>query len=489
MQHAVLLMVLVTAVAVQGAVGSFGPATQSVDARMGPHLFVDEFLIAQSSGVTRATQHPKRHLDGPVVGWEQHTTQPYVSVLRDPQSGTFRMWYNAYSGSETAIAYAESDDGQKWKTPKLGLVGSDNRLIVIGRSPEHGSYGVSVLDDRGRDPDPRRRYKLLWWSGTSEPAGVSAAWSADGLVWTQYDGNPVVPYYPGDHPKAAVGVGDIVDLFYDPIRNRYASLLKLHANQSDGWTRSGRAFRRLVGQSISNDFFKWNEPWRVITPQPEDEGKLEFYGAGGTIARGQLLITFVRMLHDDYSPEPGGELTGIGYTTLATSRDGVSWQRQEDVFFDRNPVPGTWDRAMTWVSSALPVGDELFLYYGGYKRGHKVEPERERQIGLVKMPMDRFVALQSMGRKHGTIQTILLHDLDIQRLVLNADAANGTIRVQVREAGGRVAPGLSFDDCVPITGNGLTLPVRWKTGIERLQGEVRLEFEITNSKLFGFEVR
>lgn len=37
---------------------------------------------------------------------------------------------------------------------------------------------------------------------------------------------------------------------------------------------------------------------------------------------------------------------------------------------------------MTWADCQLVVGDEMFIYYGGYARGHKVERFTERQIGL-----------------------------------------------------------------------------------------------------------
>jgi len=499
-----------TPVTVTTKIAKARPAVEPVDLRSGPQLFMDDHLIAKSDGVDKVTQHPQRFLGRPVLGWEQHTTQPYVTVLRDPQSGKFRMWYNHGAGKDCAIAYAESDDGVQWTAPRLDLVGPDNRLFIIGRSAEHGSYGVSVIDDGPNAVDPQKRYKLTWWSGVTEPAGVSVAWSPDGLHWTPYEKNPVLPYYPTDDHRAALGTGDIVDLFYDPIRRHYSALFKLHAIKADGWSagpRAGTAFRRLVGQSHSDDFLNWTIPWRVMIPEPRDEGQLEFYSSGGTIARGPVLITFIRMLHDDYSPEPGmlddhGKTTGIGYTTLATSRDGEHWERHDDIFFDRAPEKDAWDHAMTWVGSSLPVGDELYLYYGGYQRGHKIEPTKERQIGLVKMTMDRFIAREARGEKPCTLLTapLAVRAGNGSRFVVNADASRGRIRVQVREMTGQVIPGYSFDDCAPISGDGIRLPVEWTTNVNgemqpgiidlaRLNDQtVRLEFEITNAKLFAFEL-
>jgi hypothetical protein len=468
-------------------------AAAPIDLSRGPQLFIDDELIAASKGLKKVTQHPQRFLDGPVLGANEHTTQPYVTVLRDAEFGRFRMWYNHDIGPEAAIAYAESDDGVKWTLPKLDLLGPDNRLFKIGRSKDNGSFGVSVVDSGAKASDPARRYTMMWWSGIASPPGACIAFSPDGIHWTPHDGNPVLPYYAHEHPRVAIGVGDITDLFHDPIRNRFAALFKLHANEADGWTpgpRAGKAFRRLVGASYSDDATHWAEPWRVITPHPLDKGLLEFYSAGGTIARGPLLISFIRMLHDDYSPEPGGEPTGIGYTTLATSRDGVHWRRHDDIFFDRNPQPGTWDRAMTWVGSSVIVGDEIYLYYGGYARGHKVEPTKERQIGLAKMPLDRFVSIEPENRSAATLTTapLRLPDNDSQ-MIVNADASNGRLRAQVRNDKGVVLSGFAFDDCSPITSNGLRTSLKWSDGKPLPKGKViQLEFELTNAKLYAFDI-
>ena len=43
---------------------------------------------------------------------------------------------------------------------------------------------------------------------------------------------------------------------------------------------------------------------------------------------------------------------------------------------------------MTWIGACLPVGDEVFLYYGGYARGHKVESTTERQLGMARLRKD-----------------------------------------------------------------------------------------------------
>ena len=80
------------------------PAAEPVAIGQEPQLFVDNYLIAEHNGLIRRTHSPRRAHDRPILGWEQGTTQPYVTVVRDPQTQKFRMWYNKNIGEGCAIA-------------------------------------------------------------------------------------------------------------------------------------------------------------------------------------------------------------------------------------------------------------------------------------------------------------------------------------------------------------------------------------------------
>ena len=72
---------------------------------------------------------------------------------------------------------------------------------------------------------------------------------------------------------------------------------------------------------------------------------------------------------------------------------------------------------------------------------------------------------------------------------MNADAAGGRIRVQLRNAQtGEVLPGMGFADCEPLTADGLRQQVRWRhIGLTDAAGKVvRLEFELRDADLFAF---
>ena len=432
----------------------------------GPHLFVDDFLIEQSSNLVRTVNAPKRALDKPVVtGPEDKNWQPYVSVVRDPGTRRFRMWYDVHTkGKGSHLGYLESDDGVRWLRPHQVL--ADPAQII---------FGASVIDEGPGSRDPEYRYRFLWWT-----SGMWLAHSPDGERWTTDRAGPVL-----------TGMSDITSLARDPIRNRYLAVFGMPSTKEDGYKggtpNAPEGFRRCVGQSASPDGVKWDPPRRIFKPDERDEGITEFYSIGGLVARGGLLIGLLKVLRDDLPCDPDGPRQGIGYTVLAWTRDGENWQRDREPFFNRNPEKRSWDHAMAWGDCQLLVGDELFIYYGGYARGHKVALDTERQIGLLRMPRDRYVC-RVAGNQEGMLRTPLVK-LGGETMTLNVDAPKGVVRVQVRGTDGKPLPGFAFADCEPVSADALAAPLRWKRPLSALRGQsVRLEFALRDARLFGFEL-
>jgi hypothetical protein len=189
-------------------------------------------------------------------------------------------------------------------------------------------------------------------------------------------------------------------------------------------------------------------------------------------------------LHDTQRP-----FAGLGYTVLGWSHDGESWKRDTEAFLDRNPQPGTWDRAMTWADSQVVVGDFVFLYYGGYRWGHKAEQRTERQIGFAHMPRDRYVALTA-GEAQGSVRTAA-DTLRASGLTVNArvDLDGGELRVRVVDGTGKVYPGFDWQDCEVVKGDRVAHPVRWKADLSTLTGQpVRFEFSLKRARLYAFDL-
>ena len=447
---------------------------QPIRLSAGPQLFIDDHLIAHQARLERTIPHPVR-LPSPVVtGPEDHNFQPFFSVVRDARTQRFRIWYGvpatSLAPSPSRLAYMESEDGVSWQRPHRVLENPGGLEI---------RFGASVLDEGPDFPDPTKRFKFGWNWGNfqaaapiASDAGLMVAVSSDGFTWTPISKNsPVVAH---NH--------DINNIYFDPIRKRYLATLSTYLPAPDG-----KGKRRLPIQCFSADLIHWSEPWPVIVPDEKDEGEFQYYAMSGYLARGGLLVGFAKVLRDDLPADAGGAVGGIGYSVLTWSRDGVHWQRDRTPFLDRNPVPGSWDHAMSWVDCQLVVGDETFLYYGGYARGHKVERWTERQIGLARMPRDRYVG-RLAGPEAGTLRTPTLL-LEAPALTVNAKV-EGELRVRILNPDGQPIAGFDWSDCTPVRGDGVEQSVRWSKSLDQLLGQpAQLEFTLQQGELYGFELR
>lgn len=443
------------------------PDTEPVYLVRGPHLFIDDYLIADSNNTQRVVNVPRRtpEIPNPIVtGKEDGCFQPYMTILQDPATGRFRIWYGGRASDSMAdshINYMESNDGIHWERPARTL-----------QDPAPIQFGVSVVVRGPEYGIPAQRYAFAWW----RDGGFKVATSPDGLVWTPIASAPLIYH---NH--------DITGLHYDPLFGRYVATVSVYRT-GPAW--SGN--RRITMHSFSTDLLHWTPPHHVVLPDDSvDEGETQFYAMDGYLRRGNLLIGMVKVLRDDLkadNPPDPPEAYGVGYTSLAWSRNGKTWTRDTAHFFDPDPQKGVWDHAHAWIDEQVPAGDEVYLYYGGYARGHKVNRFEERQIGLVTIKRDRYAGREA-GPEPGLIRTPLLR-VEGDGITLNADAPNGEIRVQVCAPDGQPLPGFSFDECAPITADALDAPVTWPRPFRELSGSpLRLEFQLRNATLYAFGIR
>lgn len=443
------------------AAAATAPPDGPVTLGSGPHLLLDEYLIESSQGVTRRVTCPPRDAGVPnplVTGPEDLCFQPYFTVSRSPETGKYRIWYGAWrddqSMSRSHIAYLESDDGVHWKRPA--------RIL---KDPAEIQFGSEVLDAGPHSPDPARRYTYSWWHG----GGLRIATSPDGFDFTPLSPQVLLPH---GH--------DITNIWRDPIRNRYVAtvseMLQLEHMREQ---------RRTTLQAVSDDLLHWSPKWIVLAADNRyDKDVLQFYGMNGYLARGDLVIGMVKNLHDDWGAEgrPQGAF-GVGSTSLAWTRDGRTWIRDREVFFGPDPQPGAWDHAHAWIDEQMAVGEEVYLYYGGYKWGHKHNRFAERQIGLVKMRRDRYVAREA-GPAGGTLRTPLVV---LQGVALTVNARiGGELKVRLVDAEGQTLPGF---DRVSLQGDNVAHAVRFAAPLTSLaRRPLRIEFQFREAQLFGFDL-
>lgn len=433
-------------------------------------------MAAGVQGLDRVVTPPSRLADPIVTGYEDGNFQPYLSVVRDPHTRLFRIWYGTPrtpgNGSESSVATMDSEDGIHWRRP--------HRVL---RDPGPINFGNSVIDEGPAFPDRAARYRLAWWHG----GGTHIAVSPDGFDWSPLSPKPLITH---NH--------DITSIHRDPIRGRYLALVSVVPN--DGPYKG----LRMPHQSVSSDLLQWSEPRQIVSPDPNaaiEKGETQFYAMSGVLARGDLLVALVKVLRDDLNCEPGrtaAELhdpgrpfAGIGYTVLAWSRDGENWMRETVPFLDRNERPGTWDRAMAWGDYQLMVGDRTYTYYGGYRWGHKAKRFTGRQIGLADMPRDRYVAYAATAEP-GTLRTPPRRVGAAVQVTVNADVDphDGELIARAVDPAGKPYPGFDWSDCRPVRGDRVNHAIAWRGRNADLQGrDVAWEFRLRRGRLWSFDLQ
>jgi hypothetical protein len=434
----------------------------------GPHLFIDDYLIAEQSFLSRTVNNPEK-LPEPIITGKKggdDNFQPYMTILRDEETKRFRMWYNTpETASQSHIGYIESEDGINWIRP--------HRVL---EDPYKIKFGVTVVDRGIRYVDLSQRYVFAAYMTD----GMMFSTSPDGFIWKN-----IKPEAPLKHNH------DISSLHWDPIREQYIAIVSMWYRNEE-WNDN----KRTPHQSVSKDLITWEKPWPILTGKigaPIEKGETQFYAMSGVIVRGDLLIGLVKILRDDINATPGksgkemGDLkrkaAGLGYTVLAWSRDGRTWDRDHEPFLDRNPIAGSWDHAHAWGDEQIIVGDETYIYYGGYARGHKVDRFNERQIGFARMQLDRYVSREA-SINMGTLRTKSLA-LKGKAITINANVV-GEMKIRLVDSSGFSINGF---DWVNIEGDDIAHEVDWKGDLDSLGDQpVQLEFQLKNAQLFGFSL-
>jgi hypothetical protein len=460
-------------------------------------LFIDDHHILYRSGTERLSTPFQRHADNPLIASQEYPWEvalAWSSIYRNPDSGVYQLWYQAYSGDQLterthdcATCYAESEDGIHFRKPMMDqylFQGTQpSNIILVGNGGHSYKYGnYVVVDQAGKDPD--RRYKMAYFdfsgSGPEEKPGLHVAFSPDGIHWTKHPTAPVAPIAYGrgglgspvpfndDHGEPwhqPLTMSDALDAMYDPVRDVYVIYGKMWIDGPGG----GMFWKHGMGRIESPDFIRWSQPELVLSPDDDDLPHVEFhtapvfYHAGCYFALMQIL-----------DRATGGGVINI---ELAVSRDGVQWQRPFRKQFVLERSDGNLFDSGSIFTNATPVilDDEIRFYYGAYSGGATSADNRGHVsgIGLATIPRDRFAGIRTRAvSDQPTLPEPLAHigqvtlkpmDLSPYRiLTLNAEASQGTIHVEILDASGYRIRGYSKDDAVGISGDDLQHAVQWK---------------------------
>ena len=447
-------------------------------------------VVERIEGVRQIYHQPAKHPSNPVLKpdkeWEEGRAYAYGrgSVVRDPETGNYRLWYQA--GTEGfLICYATSLDGLAWEKPSLGVTqhrGSADNNIVLGG--EYCAHNPSVIRDDAENI-LARRYKMLYWDGgeefvrtsSKERMGLHVAFSPDGIHWTPSPRNPVL---------AEPAVGDVKALMgWDPTIRR--------------WVATTKRYRltppiRTVNRTESEDFLHWSEPTCLLVPDDRDEPRCEFYGMPMMRYAG-IYLGFLWIYHN----APEDQRIDV---QLACSEDGVTWQRagNRETFLPVGPG-GAWDDGMVYCTQPVVCDDQIRLYYAGSNHRHRAptedeDPDARRSCtGLATLRIDGFSSMRAgedggviMTRPHVFVPRRVVDPSRPRRLRVNADAAKGRLRAELLE-GGRPVEGFSLEKCSPLTADSTSQILTWG-GVSDLSvfagKAVQLRFALENTDLYSF---
>jgi hypothetical protein len=457
-------------------------------------LFLDGSVIEAQAGLEKTFHSPVKHPDNPVLRkdkpWEGRAGRggPYLygTVMWD--EGRLRMWYQLGDGGNR-IGYAESEDGLTWTKPSLGIIefdgSTDNNLVLfMDTSPEAPpaaakgqSHNPSVIK-QSWEKDPAKRYVLFTYS--AEYRKARAAYSPDGLRWS---------FVPETAEKALFSSADVLNFFRDPYQQRFVATLKCGS-------RRGRA----VSVAFSNDGLDWVRPITapVFTADDLDNDETQIYGMPAFpyqgLYIGQPWIYHARWFKDGrYTDQRMGEAEKGSPCTvdvqLAWSWDMFNWTRPpaRQPFIARGPE-GAFDSGMVYTAIApVPVGDELWFYYGGFAGPHNIR-DREANIGLATLRMDGFCSLRAGDEEGWFISR--REAFPEPAVVINArTGADGFVAAEILDRQNQVLEGFSRDDCVAFSGDAVRHRLTWKT--EKFDPETKLEdcklrFILRNAEMFSY---
>jgi hypothetical protein len=496
-------------------------------------FFVDDDMIACVRNLTRTQHAPVKHPSNPLIvrdrPWEvvPYFRTPTFSVHFDPQDKLFKCWYEDYFDYyaiskhhmqiNNRMLYAQSTDGLNWEKPALGKYQMDGHdtNVVFSYPPYFSASCNSVLLDPD-DPDPDRRYKSVYIyrrAGANVPktspmrstgaAGLSIAFSPNGIDWTPFEGNPIISDWGSD----------VEILTRDPVTRAYV----LYGRADHPWNSSHPDFqawfatvwpdqpagiwntRRCVYRLESDDCLNWSPAELVFVPGKDDNLDDGHYGFTPWRSDDQHLgiLGLLHQVDNEFDIE------------LLHSRDGRAWQR----FPGHQPlVPrgaaGSYDNIMIECPTVpLVVGNEIWMYYGGSSVHHDWWifgqedrlpvpeaydiniPANGHHLCLATLRLDGWVSLRASLRE-GFLETKPFFSAG-EKLHLNVRCGEGGyVAVEVMDNWSNIWSGFSRADCDVFTGDDVDHVVSWQggTAINNIPGIIKLRIYLRNADVYSFKL-
>jgi hypothetical protein len=439
-----------------------------ITAARGPYFVCDRRVVEDYWDIERFVVPLTRHAKNPLIvrehSWEG--TGPHMggSVLRDPETGRFRMWYSVFNRHaydnklpfSYNVCYTESDDGLTWRKPMLGVFdyqgSTSNNCIRLGTDK---TQNIDVC----LNPTPgvhSGRFLAIH----NQQGGVFVSTSDDGVTFRRLIEQPAISYHSDTHNN----------FVFDETRGRWLLFCRPRAYAGD--------HKRRVSVQTSPDLRQWTHERTILVPT-ETEAQ-EYYGMT-VFRRGDLFLGAVQ-IYD--------RTTGLLQPELAWSDDGEHWNMlpKHPPFFAVGQK-GAWDAGMVLLAeSPVAAGDEFWFYYGGFPLPHDTKEENVGAIGLAIAERDRLFGMKPRTKDAGTILTRPFIPGGRQ-LTVNA-RIRGRLAAELRTDNNKPVAGFTLAECDGVTETGFARELRWKghSLSDCPEKEVRVLFRLEDTELFSFKL-
>lgn len=452
------------------------------------YLLLDSRIIEKTGNVQLTVGVVHKDENNPLFGedkaWEPRFDNPYCSIIYDEEEQIFKCWYSIFIKSgphgdfpgegipseqrawiewtegdrNYGVCYTTSRDGIHWEKPELGIIefnGKKNNNIVI-----EFEHGVSVIKDL-HESDPQKRYKAIHPMSEN-----SAVWfSADGIHWGEKI--DIGPFDDGDTNNC---------VWWDPVLQRYVIITR-HWGGETTPGRYGDGGHRQKSRSESTDFLNWSEPEVVI------EGldlRMQIHDMP-VVRHAGVYLGMVGLFDIEASRQ---------WCELAWSPDSKVWYRIQPgtALIPNGPVMGDYDWGCIFAAVPLIGKDKIRLYYGandgrfmGWRNGY---------LALAWLRADGFAGYEQIAggsNKTGSITTKPVSVVSAS-LHISADVApSGYVKVIALDSQNK-----KLAEAELITKTVTDSQLKWKDNfsLKKLKGdEIRLKFELRESKLFSFSFK
>jgi len=401
--------------------------------------FIDDWMLDRRCDVDRVFPLPRQ------VKLQGVEDMGVSTIIYDPVVKRFRAWSKLLN-TELPARLHESEDGVAWHP-----TGHTRQMF-----PRQNFFEQTWFYDPW-DSDPARRHKMITWPYKQNTYG------GPGLIETAPDGiNWKLQREWAWSPPEGNGSDTNNNIFYNPFMREYAVVCRKHH------------IDRRIAVVVSRDLKNWSLPRIMLQPEPSDQPLTQFYGMGVFLYKNEIFLGFplVYRVPDQESRIDGNvfyKMSGRVQSELAYSYDASAWNRTT-----RQPViplnePGEHGGGGSYVRALAqrPADGQLLIYSRGVLTNHDggrrdAKPENIPQSGLLLHVWreDGFAALDAISNT-SMIRTRYLVPHSPE-LTLNLQAPFGEAWVQVVDKNNAPAPGFTFNDCVPLTGDDAHMPVRWR---------------------------